>query len=864
MIQNQMKKSYSILLLVFLITPVFNVSAQTFTDPTVCLPGYIQGNVPTTQVPDYSYTSDGFLELHFRLTDAKWKYNFGFIRNYDQNCNLMTGGFGIWSDKQTSAWPGVNHLVLRYAEDLPGTYHFNAYNGDTGLPITLDTSTILGNFYGDNINYSTRPIVRIILGNRSATDFDWNTETGDLISTPALPMKITPRKTPVLIIPGVLGTDINKDTDKLWLDLGRNFTDIGDQFMDPLQFNTDLTPLDTSLEVGDLVKNPFVGQYFYDLIIQEFKDQNYTEGTNSDANLFTFPYDWRYGVSGAFSDGSTNVNLLRQKIQDIMTQTGSNKVDIIAHSTGGLLVKKYVMDHSSDNYIGKAVFVGVPNTGAPKAIKVLLKGDSFGIPWLADEEMQKLSQNFPIVYDLSPSQQYFNTKGSYVKIINQELFSSSSQDLDFTQASSFLTDDHNLNNQALTNAHNLHTANFDNFDMRNSGVDLYSINGCKAGTLSKLIERRAKDIFGNSLVSYDQPQRSPGDGTVPLESATNLPINQVNKYYALKADHGKMPSQDGIRQKIVNLISGSSLNVGSNLITQDISQCKLDGKAISIFSPLDIDITDQNGNHSGLASDGVSIENNIPNADFEIMGKHKFVYLPTDEGQTYTINLKGTGTGTFTLQNQNISNNKITQTETFTDLPVTSALSGTVNLNGVATTLSLDNNGDGTIDQTLQPSSLTYPDETPPEVVIQFNLITKDLQFSGTDNFSSPDKIKIQDFGSHVTLTDEASNILDVAFAQTNRKAALKADLKSLAYNSQLINLDSNLLSFRWRLDSNGALKSLTQQVKSRKGFSVKAVYDGNNTALSGQDQNGKINKTLNGMVLLKVFTDKGDLGWSY
>ena len=128
----------------------------------------------------------------------------------------------------------------------------------------------------------------------------------------------------------------------------------------------------------------------------------------------------------------------------------------------------------------------------------------------------------------------------------------------------------------------------------------------------------------------------------------------------------------------------------------------------------------------------------------------------------------------------------------------------------------------------------------------------------------SPDKIKIQDFGSHVTLTDEASNILDVAFAQTNRKAALKADLKSLAYNSQLINLDSNLLSFRWRLDSNGALKSLTQQVKSRKGFSVKAVYDGNNTALSGQDQNGKINKTLNGMVLLKVFTDKGDLGWSY
>ena len=105
-------------LFVFLTTPVFSVYAQAFTDPKVCLPGYIQGNVPTTQVPDYSYTADGFLELHFRLTDARWKYNFGFMRGYDQNCNLMIGGFGIWNDKQSSTWPGVSHLVLRYIDDI--------------------------------------------------------------------------------------------------------------------------------------------------------------------------------------------------------------------------------------------------------------------------------------------------------------------------------------------------------------------------------------------------------------------------------------------------------------------------------------------------------------------------------------------------------------------------------------------------------------------------------------------------------------------------------------------------------------------------------------------------------------------------
>src|SRR3989338_8295362 len=134
-----MKRSYVVLLLVFLATPVFNAHAQTFLDPKICLPGYIQGNVPTTQVPDYSYTPEGFLELHFRITDTRWKYNFGFMRDYDQNCNLMIGGLGIWSDKQTFTWPGVNHLMLRFTEDIPGYYHFNAYNGDTGLPIILAT-----------------------------------------------------------------------------------------------------------------------------------------------------------------------------------------------------------------------------------------------------------------------------------------------------------------------------------------------------------------------------------------------------------------------------------------------------------------------------------------------------------------------------------------------------------------------------------------------------------------------------------------------------------------------------------------------------------------------------------------------------
>lgn len=873
-LKNKVKKSYTIFLLLFLIAPVFSAHAQTFANPTICAPGYIQGNVPMAQVPDYSYTPDGYLELHFRITDAKWRYNFGIDKVYDQNCNLLAGGIGTWSDKQTSTWPGVNHVVLRYAENILGNYYFNAYDGDTESPIILATSTVLWTLHTDGINYSTRPVVRVILGNRSATNFDFSTETGDLISTPALPMRITPRKTPVLIVPGVLGTEINKGSEKLWLDLAHNLTDIGDQFMDPLQFNTNLTPSDTSLAIGEVIRevtmtpSTLVNFNYTKGLIDLFTSQGYTEGTNSDANLFTFPYDWRYGVSGIISATSTNVDLLRQKIQDIMTQTGSNKVDVIAHSTGGLLVKKFAMDHPLDNHIGKAIFVGVPNTGAPKAIKTLLQGDNFGIPWLADGEMKKLVENFPVVYDLSPSQQYFNTKGSYIKIIDQSLSGSTSHDLDFNQANSFLTSDHNLNSQALTNAQNLHTTNFDNFDMRNSGVDLYSIDGCKAGTISKVIERRSKDIFGNIIVSYDQPQETPGDGTVPLESATNVPMDSSHKYYALKADHGKMPSQDGIRQEIVNLISGGSLSVASSLITQDISKCKLDGNAISVFSPLDIEIIDQDGNTAGLIEG--SIQNNIPNADFEIMGEHKFVYLPNDEGQTYTIKINGTDTGTFTLREDEIANNQIQQTQIFSDIPVTTNLTGEVNLgiDNSTTTLSLDPNGDGIIDQTIQPSSI-IKDTTLPELRIAFSTSTQSIVFSSTDDSNAttmttstvyPVLKKGQKSGIATTTLiarDAAGNITNLIYTELFPLSTQSdtVTLHALAYNGATTTLASTVLAYKWSANRNDVYRVFESSLNTSTE-TLTSSYDSrkNTTTII------PTNQTLPGMVIPYMSTQKGSL----
>ena len=88
----------------------------------------------------------------------------------------------------------------------------------------------------------------------------------------------------------------------------------------------------------------------------------YTEGKD----LFTFPYDWRKDIKEIANEN------LKGQIDYILTQTdagkASGKVDVIAHSQGGLVVKRLLSDMPEyQTKVNKVVFVGVPNLGAPKA-----------------------------------------------------------------------------------------------------------------------------------------------------------------------------------------------------------------------------------------------------------------------------------------------------------------------------------------------------------------------------------------------------------------------------------------------------------------------------------------------------------------
>jgi hypothetical protein len=356
--------------------------------------------------------------------------------------------------------------------------------------------------------------------------------------------------------------------------------------------------------------------------------------------------------------------------------------------------------------------VGVPNLGSPKAYKVLLDGDNFGVPGLSDPEMKKLSQNMPVVYDLAPTYEYFNKAGSFYKLTDLDAVPSTTHDLDYNQATQELRDLDLINSQALSNAENLHTADFDNMDLRNSNIDVYNIVGCKSATFSRVNEFRLQA----QPPIFDAPKYTTGDGTVPLISAQNNPTDADKTFFAPKSSHGTLLSANGIRQQIVNIISGSDLSTNGKILGHDAVQgnpklCQIKGETIKIKSPVAIDVVDESGNHSGLAEDG-SIENSIPGADYEIWGEHKYVFLPTDENQQYTINLQGTGQGTFTLEDESIDGDESLGAKTFSNIPVTTQMKARFVFTENGPQILFDKDGDGNVDETLNPGEYQVPQTT--------------------------------------------------------------------------------------------------------------------------------------------------------
>ncbi|GIU81301.1 MAG: hypothetical protein D6687_09715 [Acidobacteria bacterium] len=236
----------------------------------------------------------------------------------------------------------------------------------------------------------------------------------------------TPGKRPIIIIPGILGTElINKQTEeKAWFNRSVAETDSLALPISPkLEENTD------SLIPTRIVERAKVFRFFpeieiYDALIKAIETYGgYREGDWDNPpkdgfqdTYYIFAYDWR-------RDNVENARLLIRKIEKLKEKLGKAdlKFNVLAHSMGGLIVRYAAMYGDKDlpqriedinpNWAGakhfnKIFMFGTPNKGSMSAFVGLLEG--YSVKTLTGKiEFPNLSPEvlftFPAVFQLMPA-----------------------------------------------------------------------------------------------------------------------------------------------------------------------------------------------------------------------------------------------------------------------------------------------------------------------------------------------------------------------------------------------------------------------------------------------------------------------------
>ena len=106
--------------------------------------------------------------------------------------------------------------------------------------------------------------------------------------------------------------------------------------------------------------------HVYDDLISSFKKNGY----ENNINLFEFPYNWR-------KSNAQTAEYLKNAIDVMKNTTKVSKVDIVAHSMGGLVARSYIEGDAYGNDVDKLITIATPQHGSPEAYLKWEAGEGF-------------------------------------------------------------------------------------------------------------------------------------------------------------------------------------------------------------------------------------------------------------------------------------------------------------------------------------------------------------------------------------------------------------------------------------------------------------------------------------------------------
>lgn len=644
---------------------------------------------------------------------------------------------------------------------------------------------------------------------------------------------------------------------------------------------------------------------------RQFIDSLEKAGYQKDKDYFIAFYDWRKTNDWTDPDPGAALPAKKYLAESIdkakMANPGVSKVNVVAHSMGGLVVRSYVESPNYRSDISKAFLIGTPNSGSSFAyytwegaeippnwdplskagLSVMIKLLSFNFN---EEPYQMIHNHIKGIKDLLPiGYDYLINNGNPFNWINMQ------------EINNFLKNTSNPQN----------TANI----FATKEVELFNIIGTGQNTWEKLqTENYIHPYLWKDGKPIGSAGTADGDNTITVSSS-----NLTNITGLTVADkHANLPNAAAslVFNKLGIAYTQSSLagapdevmvawvaspvtltvkDTQGNSVGESLIDPTTDMKWVFVENPSGdykialtgtgsgdyhvgvdyyIDSKTESAVREGTAVSGVNLDYNL---NFDPQNPQPLQLQPVDNISSSTITqLQGiSGSNGWFLSNVNVSLSA-SDNEGGTGLKeiqysfdnstwqiYTQPL--TANAEGITTIYYYSSDLVGNKEE-IKKVNIKI-DKTTPEASFSFNPDLKELEIQGKDNHSGIDKVT--DENGLITITDKAGHSLKLWIKEKEKPRRDKISVESISYDNQTpIILEENRLKaeFSWDKKDN-ILRELEQEVKIKGDVKMTAHFSQkkNQTKLTIKEEGAEKQKIdITGLVLLKLITNKGNLEVNY
>ena len=390
---------------------------------------------------------------------------------------------------------------------------------------------------------------------------------------------------------------------------------------------------------SDLELDPVFGTY--DELLETLDKNGYT----LEKDLFPFPYEWH-------NSNVESAKRLKTRIDGIKTQAKWPKVDIVAHSMGGLVAREYISTLNGGSNIDQLITLGTPHNGAPKSY-LMWEGGKFVSPsrfnvtdFFANIIFQQEAEEngyenifdyvrkAPIlsVKELLPVYSYLRDKETGTLRTYPDVY----------PVNAFLQ-----NLKTPTNLNKLSPILFTNIIGKTDENDTIKNIRVDGASVALLSDPEAIVLWGHGkpdgyddLIGDKGLELGVGDGTVPLESAQGIIADETIE---LSSSHGDLPTDAA--KTVFKTLTG--LDVTPHTPLAPVTSILL----FMPFSPIDIQIISPSGKKVGKNFATGGIYDQIPGAYYTGYDtQNEFITVPNPEDGEYTILTQGTGDGDYRVE----------------------------------------------------------------------------------------------------------------------------------------------------------------------------------------------------------------------